>query len=946
MKVERDGKGHLLKRLVRRGLNTSRRDIPIGVIMPLRSKERKEYPHIIYEIESTSPYDHALVLATQEAMLDAQFPIVVDLEGKGSDLKAVVRTSAPERRDQAVQSALFLGLTEATRKGMEPSVEAVGTRQVPDISEYGIQAGAVAGGLLQGLTSKPELMEEFRGYYGGLRWRTDQERFIRALFIHGVDFDPEFLDQSLNGSHISSLVYRLEADIPYEQRRDWYSTEPSEIFERFPELDYRRLEDEDFRATPEGQKLLKEYAKLCGDILADQNKKRIDINITKDGEEIARPQIPLSKHPIIEALVVDELSVDRPKPKYDFGPSDLTDIVLDSDSEAAHHALVTAINTRLPEGHRRVFDGPDEFDHKHRNIWSILRSYNETLVGDRRRELLSRDVVRIMDAFTGEGEIATSVREDNIEYRVKSRSWNSDGEATNSTEVYKIKDIVRDLIKFGITAPDPEIVARAEGLIDQYISENSVKLTGPDALSLTGADLMLVLIDALKEVSMGSQPAAFARAGTRVFGDAAIGEQLREFTEGRIQAIEIRSTPDVLLAIKELRKYGLSLDDNKSPEEVEARRRYEELVRPANQLVEGQRQTKNQLLLNLLKQLVGSDILVQNGEAAKLFTGFVKRVEFSDYHMRQLPAEYHALMGLANNPNLTERQRNDILWQMQNQFEYIESEAAYMLVPVVLDMYQVALGPVDAVRLPTKDTSHGLSAATQIVRKHGHGMFKSASQDQLETLVNYEKAIRAHAERVATSAIIEDGEADSDVDIAGLQEWQKESIGNLRDVMRQLQSIEEYYESYLRIEAVKAYPHIYYPWLLEQMIPFWQKMQWEVREEKRPSRDIKELYRVLKDHVEKRLVIREPDDYTEDFDVIDEGHVDTLIKECYDRMVVPHDIKYNTTVWQDGLSFMHAAVAYMPPALLERIKVKYPNSKFVEYLEKEHARWKKEEEIH
>ena len=935
---EQDKGQNPLQKFVKREGDTPGGNIPEAIV-PLRPEQRKEFPHIIYELESNSPYDHALVLASYGVMIGAQFPIAVDLEGRGSDVKAVVRTGAAERRDQTVQSALFLGLTEATRRRMEAPAEAAGTTQIPDVTEYRTQARAVAGELLDGLTSKRELMEEFRKYYGGLRWDTDQERFVRALFAYGTDFSPDFLEQNLTGNYLHTLVYRLKAGISYKETDKWDKSIPTEIFKRFPELDYRRLQDEKFRATPKGQKLLQEYTELCGDILAHQHKE-LEINITKDGRKVLRPQIPLSHHPIIEALVVDELSIDRPKPKYDFGPSDLIDIVLDSDSQPAHESLVRAINTRLPERHRRVFDGPDEFEHKHRNIRLVLKAYKEAFGDDQRHTLLRRDLARIMDAFTGEGEIATSVREENVAWREESKSWGS--KATDSSEVYKIKDIVRDLIKYGITAPDPEIVARAEDLIAQYVPNNGQELARSDALALNRADLILVLIDALEEVSIGTQSAVFERTGSRVFGDESIGARFRELAATERQAIHMRNIPDVLLALRELGNYG----HGKSPEEAEARRRFEELVRPADQLGEGQKQAKNQLVLDLLGQLTDSGVLAQGGEAAGLFAGLVKRVEFSDYHMHALPVAYHALIELANNPNVTERQRNDILWQMQNQFEYIGSEAVHLLVPVVLDMHQVALGPVDAVRLPTKDTDYGLAAASSIVGKHGHEMFKSASQEQLETLANYGKAIRAHAERIATGAMLEDGEIDdAALDMARMQEWQKETMGNLRDVMRELQSIGEHYERYLRIEAVKVYPHVYYPWLLEQMVPFWQKMQWEVGPGNRPSRDIHELYRVLEDYIKNRLVIRKPEEYTEDFDAVDEGHVDSLIREGYERMVVPHDIKYNTTVWQDGLSFMHAAVAYMPPALLERIKAKYPNTGFAEYLEKEHARWNKEEDI-
>jgi hypothetical protein len=136
---------------------------------------------------------------------------------------------------------------------------------------------------------------------------------------------------------------------------------------------------------------------------------------------------------------------------------------------------------------------------------------------------------------------------------------------------------------------------------------------------------------------------------------------------------------------------------------------------------------------------------------------------------------------------------------------------------------------------------------------------------------------------------------------------------------------------------------VYYPWLLEKLTPFWQKMQWEVGPGNRPSRDISELYRVLEEHIQGRLVLRNPDEYPDNFDVLEEGHIDSLLKEGYERMVVPNDIKYNKTVWQNGLTFMHYAVAYMPESVVQQIKTKYPNSKFAEYIEKERERWNKEE---
>lgn len=745
----------------------------------------------------------------------------------------------------------------------------------------------------------------------------------------------------LRGGHLSNLVYKLELDIPYKLQEKWDQTPSAQILEEFPELDFHRLQDTNFSATPEGQKLAIAYTELCGDILSNQNERGTDRHITNDGRELPRPQVPLSQHPIIEALVAGEVAVDRPKPKYSFGPSDLTDVILDSDSQPAHAALVKAINTRLPEGQRYAFDGPNEFQHKQRNIWSILHAYKEAHLDNQRRGLLRNDLVTILEAYTTDGEIATSIRQEN-DKRQAERSWREG----DISEVHQVKEIVGDIIKVGMAAPDLEITARVEALISQYLSNNGRELVNTqDVLVLTRADLMLVVIDAIKEVTNASHSDVFERIGTIVFGSETIGMQLRAFAEQGIQAYEIHNSPEVLKAQLGLRKFDLSFERDKNPEEVRARRALDELVRPANQLLEGQRRTKNQLLFNLLGQFVQSGALrSQNRDAAWFFKGLVQRIDFKDYKMSKLPEEYHSLIVLGNNPDVLIPQKNNILWHMHEQFEYVESEAAYLLIPVIMDMYQVALGPVDAIRLPEKETSHGLSAASAIVRKHGHGMFKAASQDQLQTLARYAMGIRDHAERIATGALLNDGE--SDIDMSNLQDWQKETIGHLRNVMRDLKEVEAHYEQYLHIEEVKVFPHVYYPWLLQQLTPFWQKMQWEVGPGNRPSFDIRGLYDALENHIRNRLVIRKPEGYPEDFDILEEGHLDTLLLECYNRMVVPHDIKYNTTVWQEGLTFMLRAVSHMPPSVMEGIKAKYPNSEFANYLEAEYKRWNETEDIH
>jgi hypothetical protein len=404
------------------------------------------------------------------------------------------------------------------------------------------------------------------------------------------------------------------------------------------------------------------------------------------------------------------------------------------------------------------------------------------------------------------------------------------------------------------------------------------------------------------------------------------------------QAARIMRLPEVLKAWKVLDRSRSGKNEDK------AREQYNLAKKPAEELSEALVRERNQFLLGQLNQFAESGVLLHNTEESKLFSAYVNRIELGSYDMGELPEEYHYLVNLASNPQLTEHQKGTILWHMYEKFKFVGEKGRRLLVPVILDMYQITLGPVDSVCMPTSETRHMLAAATSIVHEHGHSMFKSASQEQLQTLGMYSMGVRQHAERVASGALIEEEVQAKSIDADDVG-WQKSTMRNLEEVMEEMASVAENYERYLTVEAAKVYPHLYYPLILQRLAPFWQKMQWEMGPGQRPSGEISALYRVLDSYIKNRLVIKDPEEYTEDFDVMEEGRIDGLLKECYERMVVPHDIKYNGTVWREGLSFVNNAITLMPPVLLERIKAKYPNSGFADYLEREHARWNKEEDI-
>ncbi len=241
--------------------------------------------------------------------------------------------------------------------------------------------------------------------------------------------------------------------------------------------------------------------------------------------------------------------------------------------------------------------------------------------------------------------------------------------------------------------------------------------------------------------------------------------------------------------------------------------------------------------------------------------------------------------------------------------------------------------------MPNRDTSVALGSAANLARKHGREMFKSASEEDLRLLASYMEGIKQRA-RMVTNGELLPQQTGRSFNKAEIQEWQRERLQDLKFSMQQLAAVGEYYNEFLQIEAVKVRPDVYYPWLLEQLAPFWKKMQWEVGPGNHPSGQIIRLYRTLEDHIRNKLILA--DDYPEDFDVLGAGNLDGLLLEMYNQVVLNHDIKYNGTVWTEGMTFIHMAVAYMPEAVVRQIENKHKNTAFAKFIRDEHGRWNKE----
>lgn len=908
----------------------SKRSTPEKAIIPLSAEQRANYKTIIYQHESALSSDKVLVAATTTAMQEAGFKIIVDVDSNKpqSDHVAVIRSATEERMAKSAESALFLGVAEATRKKLLKNQHA----ETPGYQETALK---IAREMVQSVVSKPQLLDSFAKYYGSLRWSSDQEQFTRELFIHGTDFNPSFIEENVRGRDLELLMHTLEINTSYQQTREWKFIPTEKILEKHPEIDYKRLQNESFRQSNEGQSLLQAYTHLQGEILARRYKSSETV-ITPSGKVLAEPIIPLSKHPVIEALIIDEMSLDKPKPKYSFGPSELTNIILDSDSQLAHQALVDSIITRLPIDQRRVFDGPDEFQFKHGQVIKLIREYRSAK-NPERKSLLKESLLKVAEAYTGNGTIATSVRE---EYQ--QRLAQGDKETYARSEINQVNNILTDILTAAFAAPDPEVTGLAQNIVLEFLPDRKGMVTvNNDPLTLNKEQLGLALIDSLEHINKDSIPQLFKTLGTHIFNNEAVGTQLKEFAQTKIRINTEMNNPDVLRAFNERKEHSLfSFGNEKSDEYIAAEQRYENLTLTANELSESLKRSKLDFLLSKAEELVDIQRHRKLTDSENImFTGLINRTKLGNYQMRTLPSEYYRMMEMAKSGNLTERQQSTITWQVYESFKYLDEEAAHLMVSVVLDIYEAALGPAHNVGFPNNGTSHTLSAASHIVGEHGKKIFETANQKDLQTLVNYANQIREYAEIISNQQSLPDNifTTDEQKETTRNDEWREDALHNLTSIARELQIIDKYYGEFLLIEAVKVQPSEYYPWLLSKLTPFWQKMQWEVGPGNRPSKKIMELYQTIENYVENHFIIQEK--YPENFDVTKDGNLDTFLNEMYQQMIVPNDIKYNGTVWKEGLTFMHYAVAFMPEIVMKQIQEKYPNSNFSKYIKDERDRW-------
>jgi len=866
-------------------------------VVTLDEQQRQEYPTIVFEHIGVTPRDEVALKAVIDVMQRAGVPMVCDIvpDEELSIDRLVVRTVELERNERPAASALVHGAVKVAYNNM------VGDNPINSM----VVATETA---VRQIVDNPELAEEFRSYYGGLGWGTDQDRFTRTLFEHGTTYDEELLDHSLTLEKTLYLIEELQPDFTYEERRPWRDKTLPELFEAYPDVDYHKLQDAGFADTAEGRRLAAAYAKVCGTIKAEQYK-RVEAVVTTEGVVLPEPVIPLSKFPLIEAIMVDEVSLSKPKAKYDLGRSEVVSLVVASDSLAAQEAIVEAAITRLPREDRHVWDGPDEFTHKFNLIRNLTHAY-QNATDPERRDQFKDMVLDILDAYTDNGVMANEMR---AEYFEHSQAGYGGG------QIKGVKDIVKSILTIGLVSPD------AEQFLMIAMPETETDLaTEVDPLALNQADRIVVLLDALKKVDQNSRAEVFWRLAKKTFQDVTIADSILSIAEMRIEASRQYQSPAAWLARMALRRFSFSLHDKK-PDHLKAEADLEAVTAGATELSAVAEQMTNDLLIIYLQDMIDAGMVAEADTADNiLFKALVDRVSYGDmWRATELPAAYYELITLAKSSQLNDHLKSTIVWKLAERTQHADDALRQLLPAAIIDGYEVLLGNLGSLRLPNRQIAHGIGAVAFMA--HSPYVFKHASEEQLRTLRQYYSELQQLVERYLTASLPNPDGTETD---------QHEMVGELRYVLQDMDRIEDNYREYLYLEDVKQFPRVYYPWVLKEIVPFWQKMQWEVGPGQRPSREVRELYDVLKDHIENKLVVRE-DDYPENFDVFEDGHFDTLLIEGYRRMVVPHDIQYVTTVWQDGLSFMLNTVLMMPESVVQQFADKYgETAEVVKYIKR------------
>jgi hypothetical protein len=660
------------------------------------------------------------------------------------------------------------------------------------------------------------------------------------------------------------------------------------VVEQRPDIDYRKLDDPAFAQSEEGQRLQRSYARSLGPKIV-KDYFRLLIIITAEGKKIPKPQIPLAEQPVFEAIIENEILRNRWEDII-YVIDEIIPIAAYSDSQRVHKALLLLLTERFTEEARKQpsFRGEREFDHKAKIANWLLGAYTDYYEDDSKRALLIDDLNKVLDAYTGKGKMLATVEQEEDEFWKRIDLWN-------------VKGIAARLLTVFLAAPDDELAQRAAAIIENEVD------AAETATTHSRSELMQICFNALGYINERTDLETYAKAVGTVFEGTEFGERLMELARERQELERLENQPQIL----KIR------DKRRNEEEIDIKE--QEALREINDKSDKYYCDKNQFLFEFI------EYAMQNPEKFSLstadFTYLIKKIDFPTHGIRELPAEYHRLMKIARLPNITAEQRNAIVRRIADKFKGADPKNRDLCVRVVLDIYELFMGPADGVErldnsVLNEFTLSGLEAAIWLVRADPF-IFKSADLEQLKQLDTYVQAIKRIMNKIRNNPM------------------RRHELSKLESLVWGHKDVER---CYIR-QVTRADPKRYYSWFLEQLSPLLQRIQLVLESSDSPNREISDLYQTLQKYVGVRE--KSVSEYSEDFDPLKYDNFDELLLKLYEQLFSNDNVKRELFVpedlWRDDNlgSFKIEVVDNMPLDLLKSIIDKYRGTPFAKWLEME-----------
>ncbi len=253
--------------------------------------------------------------------------------------------------------------------------------------------------------------------------------------------------------------------------------------------------------------------------------------------------------------------------------------------------------------------------------------------------------------------------------------------------------------------------------------------------------------------------------------------------------------------------------------------------------------------------------------------------------------------------------------------------SAYLLIPILKDIYRVVLGEPDVLTTPSSELARSMHSAVSVVRNNGYAMFKSLSEADLNLFEQYRIAVAKRIEQMATNAVLPEITGDTD----DAREQIQDTMMALGTISKCLEVIQKAYEEYQHFEEVKIQPNTYYPWALQSILPFFRELRWEIGSGNFHTSKQQKIHDIIQTFLtDKKL---DDDAYVEEFDCIADGNIDGFLKQLHELVIQDADLQRSSNaVWQKGVGYCRQTVSAMPETLVQQILEKHKDTAFAEYI--------------